>query len=430
MAETFLAVRRGPGGFEQHVCVKRILPALEADPQFVESFMQEARLAAQLRHANITQVVDFGQVDGAHYLALELVDGTDLRALLREVEEQGRTLDARFVAHIGLEVASALHFAHTPTDRRPAVIHRDVSPSNILVSRHGQVYLTDFGIARALGASRQTESGVVRGKVPYMAPEYAIHGHYDALIDVFSLGVVLFEALAGARPFDGASDLETVRRLRDGERAPLDALCNAPEPFVHAVERAIATDATERFGSAAGLRDALGRCINTVGVEPELGALVASFARSLSEEVSLSISLPSRTAILGVDAAPSYPSPDASSPDTPTRTSERSEQPLNPLWDTTDPQRLEDYQPSTSGAWKTTDPARLIAADRSAGEQPQIPETRNRLPTADRLGIGIAPRPRSRRAMWFVLAIVGALVFAGASVGAYAIVTALRTGGL
>ena len=321
MAETHLAVRRGPAGFEQHVCVKRILPVHERDPELVRQFMEEARLAAQLRHSNITQVVDFGVVEGSHYLALELVDGMDLRSLLKHLRERGARLDPSVVAYVGTELAKALDFAHTPSGSRYAVVHRDISPSNILASRAGEVYLTDFGIARALGVKRQTESGVIRGKVPYMAPEYALGGRFDARSDLFALGVVLFEMLAGHRPFDGATDLDTLQRIKDGNRKALGPLRpDAPPQLVKTIERMLAPDPSYRWQSAAEVLDALSAVAAPATTGRVLGELVRGAGGSLA--ASLRVSSPSQTAGRGGAPPPSYPAVQPAGPHDPTRTSE------------------------------------------------------------------------------------------------------------
>jgi len=307
MAETFLAVRRGPGGFEQHVCVKRILPALESDPDLVRLFMEEARLAGQLRHANITQVVDFGVVDGSHYLTLELVDGTDLRALLAGLRAEGRRLDPAVAVYIATQLAAALELAHTPEPGRHAVIHRDISPSNILLSRSGEVYLTDFGIARALGVKRGTMSGVVRGKVPYMAAEYALTGTFDQRSDLFAVGVVLYEALAGQRPFDGVTELDTLNRIKEGKHPSLAELCpEAPASLVAIVEQLLVPNPEERFQTAGALLQALAYIAPPPTVARQLAELVRGSSVPLYE--SLELSWPSLTAkIEGVTPPPAYP---------------------------------------------------------------------------------------------------------------------------
>jgi eukaryotic-like serine/threonine-protein kinase len=253
MAETFLALRRGPAGFEQRVCIKRILPAYESDRDFVSSFLVEARTSAALRHANIVQVLDFGvsEPEGSHYLALELIVGLDLRALL----QRDAVLDAELVTLVASEVAAALSYAHAGDEDRPSVIHRDVSPSNVMISRAGEIKLTDFGIARVVGGALHTASGVIKGKVPYMPPEYIDGGHFDARGDLFALGVMMFELLHGYRPFDGDSELDTLRRIAGGERQPFTA--SAGPGLVGCIERLLAHVPERRFADARELLDAL-----------------------------------------------------------------------------------------------------------------------------------------------------------------------------
>ncbi len=205
MAEAFLAVRRGAGGFEQQVCLKRILPTLQNDQEFVRMFLREARLSALLHHAHIARVLDFGIIEGDHYLTLEFVEGTDLRGLLRSAKERDETLGPTLTACFAHALGAALDFAHTADDRGvPAgIVHRDISPSNVLVSMAGEIKLADFGIAKAAGS---LQSKALKGKVPYMAPEYAMGHRCDARTDLFALGVVLYECMAGRRPFDGQNE--------------------------------------------------------------------------------------------------------------------------------------------------------------------------------------------------------------------------------
>jgi serine/threonine protein kinase len=254
MAETFVAIRRGPGGFEQRVCLKRILPHLASDPELIRLFDQEARLCAQLSHANVVQLLDYTTDGERPSLVFELIDGTDLRQLHRALMEKGQPLTTGLVAHVGHEVASALSHAH-----ERGVIHRDVSPSNVLLSLAGEVKLTDFGIAKAFfGTPGLTRSGAVKGKVPYIAPEYARTGVADPRADQFSLGVMLYELLVGERPFRGRNDVEILERILAGEHEPLAARApHVPSELAELVERLIDTDPDERFPDTEALLDAL-----------------------------------------------------------------------------------------------------------------------------------------------------------------------------
>ena len=274
MAETYVALRRGPGGFEQRVCLKRIRSELDQDPEFVRQFLSEATLAATLRHANIAQVLDFGRDGDDYYLALELIDGLDLREL---IERAGTGLDPRLALHIAIEVCTALDFAHRGSAPGGAqgIVHRDISPSNVLVSTEGEVKLADFGIARPLQGPKYTRTGIIKGKTAYMAPEYARSAEFDVRCDLFSLGVTLYECLAGVRPYDGNTDLEVFERAARGEHVPLGELApTAPRELVAAVERLIAPDPAARFATASALLDVLVRLAADGAARRDLGALV------------------------------------------------------------------------------------------------------------------------------------------------------------
>ncbi|MBT8467465.1 MAG: serine/threonine protein kinase, partial [Deltaproteobacteria bacterium] len=225
MAETFEAIRTGRGGFSQRVCLKVVLPFFRDRQDFRELFEREARLAAKLRHGNVVGVLDFGEIDGVTYMALELVDGVDLASLLDA--QPGKRLAHEHVAFLGHELAAALEHAHDPRregsvgdQEGNAIVHRDLSPSNVLVSKRGEVLLTDFGVAKAITGTARQQSAV-KGKVPYMSPEQLRAERVDGRADLFALGVVLFEALAGQRPFQGEHDPATIMRILKGERALL-----------------------------------------------------------------------------------------------------------------------------------------------------------------------------------------------------------------
>jgi serine/threonine protein kinase len=249
MAETFVAVRRGPEGFEQRVCLKRILPAFAGDADFVEMFLREARLSALLHHGHIARVLDFGFAGGSHYLTLELVEGADLRAVLHHLRSCGRRLDPGLTSYIAFALGAALDYAHTADNdgRAAGIIHRDVSPSNVLLSDAGEIKLADFGIAKATNLPGSIQSGALKGKVPYMAPEYALGRSCSPRSDLFSLGVLLYECLAGHRPFDGDNDMETLQRARHGTHEPLRVLApDTPPQLSEAIESLLSPDPADR----------------------------------------------------------------------------------------------------------------------------------------------------------------------------------------
>lgn len=262
MAEVVLAHYRGPGGFAKRVALKRILPEYCADKDFAALFRDEARLAGHLVHPNIVSLHDFGELDGRLFMAMEFIDGVDLKSILQHLKKSKGTLfDEELVCMLAIDLASALGFAHDlQVDGKAAnVVHRDVSPANVLVSADGGVKLADFGIARAVTSDRhRTRTGIVKGKVPYMAPEQALGQRVDKRADLFSLGVVLYECLALERPYQGSNDLDTLQRAIKGTHRHIAELVPTIHPaFADILERLIRPRAEDRFQSANELLDAL-----------------------------------------------------------------------------------------------------------------------------------------------------------------------------
>jgi serine/threonine protein kinase len=219
MAEIFLARARTSSGHERPVAVKRMLPALSGDPRFVEMFIDESNLAMRMSHANIVHTYDAGTDGAVHYLVMELVDGVSLRALMQRVVEVGGQLTIPVACFIAMEVCKGLAYAHSRTHedgRHLSIVHRDLSPPNILVSRDGQVKITDFGLARALSHTGVSESGAVKGRYAYLAPESLDGSQADQRGDIFAVGVCLWEMLAGRRLFLGMNEEDTIRRVREG----------------------------------------------------------------------------------------------------------------------------------------------------------------------------------------------------------------------
>lgn len=257
MAETFLATHRGPQGFVRRVCLKRILPTLAADAAFVRAFQEEARLAVRLVHPHIAQVYDFGSDQGTWWMTLEYIGGGDLRELLRRM---GTPLEVDFARVLIVDIASALSYAHElEIDGQPArIVHRDVSPSNVLVDELGNFKLADFGIAKSALSTANTTRGAVKGKAWYMSPEQAAGKPLDGTADLWALGVVLFEALSGKRPFDGATDLATMLQVLEGKRPKLiEVAPHVPQDFCDVIERLLCVAREGRFASATALLDAL-----------------------------------------------------------------------------------------------------------------------------------------------------------------------------
>nr|HEX4315884.1 protein kinase [Kofleriaceae bacterium] len=274
MAEVFLAQQRGLEGFDRRVAVKRILPHLADSPDFVKMFLGEARLAAQLTHPNVVHIYDFGKVDGDYFIAMEYVDGVHAGQLFK-LGERGtprpERLPPTLVARIGADAASALYYAHElrgPSGKPLGLVHRDVSPANLMVSFDGTVKLCDFGIAKAAALSDQlTNPGQVKGKYAYMSPEQTVAAPLDGRSDVFSLAIVLWELLAGKTIVPRGDTVEAMRAIRDGKLERLDhAAPGTPKPLVEALQWALETRRDKR-ATASDLAQALEGVIKS---SPEL----------------------------------------------------------------------------------------------------------------------------------------------------------------
>src|SRR5262249_47010687 len=225
MAEVFLAKTDGPMGFEKLLVIKRILPHLAEDPQFVEMFLGEAKLAAQLNHPNLVQIFDFGRAEGSYFIAMEYIDGPNLRTLQVRARDLRRMVPFPIAARIVSWAAEGLAYAHDFQDLATGqplhLVHRDVSPDNILVGRSGTVKLVDFGIAKATGQSHQTQAGTVKGKVAYMAPEQLRGEPLDRRVDLYPLRIGPSELCTGRMPFEGGTGARKVL-------AGLTALARSP----------------------------------------------------------------------------------------------------------------------------------------------------------------------------------------------------------
>lgn len=263
MAEIYLATSTGPEGFHKEVVIKRIRSFLAGDSDFVEMFKAEARLASRLEHPNVVQIFDFDKHEDTYYLAMEYVRGCSVWELRRRCREQGRALPAVLVAQVGVLVARGLHYAHRlVVDGQPLhLVHRDVTPQNVLLSLDGAVKLTDFGIAKRAG-HKHTAPGVLKGKFSYMSPEQARGDEVDARTDLFALGVVLWEMLTGGRLFDGDSEVAVLKAVQQSAIAPPARLNpEVPQDLSEVVLRALQRDPALRFQTAGELERALGECV-------------------------------------------------------------------------------------------------------------------------------------------------------------------------
>jgi serine/threonine protein kinase len=255
MARLYLAKTSGIGSFERHLVVKLILRERAGDSNAVKMLLDEARLAATLNHHNVAQVYEVGEDDGLYYLAMEYVHGLDLRALLAASQERARPLPLPFALTIIANAAAGLHHAH---ERRGAngapllIVHRDVSPSNVMVGYDGAVKLVDFGLAKAAQRSAETRTGIVKGKLAYLSPEQARGQPADRRSDVFALGIVLYECTTMKRAFRGRTDFETMQNVATGTyRRPSALVPSYPRALEAVIARALAVDPAQRTPTAA-----------------------------------------------------------------------------------------------------------------------------------------------------------------------------------
>ncbi|MCK6552618.1 serine/threonine protein kinase, partial [Myxococcota bacterium] len=313
MAEVYAAKRYGADGFEKDVVIKQILPQYARDPEFVASFVAEAKIAVTLSHANIVQIHELGRVDGTYFIAMELVDGVDVYQLVEHCRRTGTKLPVGLALLVVEEVAKGLDYAHrkvAPDGRPLGLVHRDLSPRNVLISREGEVKILDFGIAKTTSEAAQmpkTRAGVVKGTTGYMSPEQATGGDVDARTDVYQAGLLLWELVTLEPLFWRPDDEDTRARMR-AHRVPRPSdLDDVLPPELDAlVLGALARDPGARIATAHELRTRLAKL--RVAVAPdasaaELGALVVDVARRLhADDEAAAQDLPSTQALR--DAVP------------------------------------------------------------------------------------------------------------------------------
>jgi serine/threonine-protein kinase len=291
MASVWVARLRGKHGFEKLLAIKTVLPQFAADPRFQQMFLDEARIAARIEHANVAQIVDVGEQHDITYMVMEWVDGDSLSRLYRALRKKGMTLPLHVLLRVVADACAGLHEAH-----EQGVVHRDVSPQNILVSQRGVAKVIDFGIAKARDSTVAENAGLLKGKIHYMAPEQA-RGHVlDRRADVFAIGALLYHYITGAPPFDGESQVAVLGRLTSGEpAAPLSA--SVPPAVAALVMRALAHDPVARFANAHDMKDAIESAMSSSGLsctKAQVAAFVAehgaSRTASRKEAIDLAIS--------------------------------------------------------------------------------------------------------------------------------------------
>jgi len=292
MAEVFKAKSYGVEGFEKLLVIKRILPTLTDNERFVEMFIDEAKIAVSLNHANIVQVFDLGKVGDSYYIAMEYVQGLDLSTLLKRAQRRERNVPPELAAYFASEVAKGLDYAHRRRGQNLEplnIIHRDISPHNVLLSYEGEVKITDFGIAKAKTTLSEEEPGVVKGKYAYMAPEQAQAKPHDRRVDIFSLGVVLYELISGVNPFRGLKATDVIHKARTRSYPALhetEVGASAPQELSDIVTRAMDPDPEQRFADCGELYESLISFLYTAGAR--VGAhTVSTFLDEVRERDSV-----------------------------------------------------------------------------------------------------------------------------------------------
>jgi len=288
MAEVFFAKSFGVRGFQRLLVIKRILPNLTKDEEFVEMFIDEAKISVELNHANICQVTDFGKIDGNYFIAMEFVNGKDMRALLKKAHMAQKKIPVEMAMYVIAETLKGLHYAHKREDtisgKSYAVIHRDISPQNVMISYKGDIKIVDFGIAKTNSKQHRTQAGVLKGKFAYMSPEQGMGMELDARTDIFSAAIILYEMLAGARLFLGETDFETLENIKEcavPSLKPKNPLVS--DALEDILLKALSKKAADRFATALDMQLALNRLLYTEfpDFNPQM---VSSFMQDLFQD--------------------------------------------------------------------------------------------------------------------------------------------------
>ena len=293
MAEIFLAHQRGLGGFEKEVVVKRLSPEHAGNEELVTMFLDEARIAAHLTHPNIAQIYDLGQIGDDYFIAMEYVRGVDLRRLCAHGIAVNNYLPLNHAVRVIAEVCGALEYAHTRTDadgQAMDIVHRDISPTNILVTYDGGVKLVDFGIAKAANKVAVTRSGQIKGKFGYMAPEQTRGDAVDARTDLFAVGINLYEITVGRRLFRGASELETIEAIEACEfPTPREVDGRFPEELETVILHALGQQPEQRFNSAREMQMALEGFLAGAGLRSTSGMLAGYMRHIFRDQLALEL---------------------------------------------------------------------------------------------------------------------------------------------
>lgn len=254
MAEVFVAESAGIEGFRKQVAIKRVLPQLSKNEQFIDMFLDEARLSGRLAHSNVVSVFDIGVGDNTYFIVMEYVDGADLKQVIEYQKKLGRPMSVESACFIVTKICQGLAYAHdlhTPEGEPLNIVHRDVTPANVLITRHGEIKIVDFGLAKASSQLASSDAGVIKGKFGYLAPETVMELGADKRVDIFAAGIILWELLAGRRLFLGDTDFGTVKLVRDAVIPPLAPINpGVPAKLETIIRKALAKDRDNRYLTA------------------------------------------------------------------------------------------------------------------------------------------------------------------------------------
>ena len=327
MAEVWKARMRGVEGFQKIVAIKKILPHLSDNREFIDMFIDEAKLAAQLNHNNIIHIYDLGKIQNSYYIAMEFVEGNDLKTLLRRAQERMQPLSIELSVFIASKVAAALDYAHRKRDfenRDLGLVHRDVSPQNVLISEEGDIKLCDFGIAKAASKASHTQAGALKGKLQYMSPEQAWGKAIDRRSDIFALATVLFEMLTGRQLFNGENEMSILEQVREARVEPPSKYNEEVTPEIdRIVLKALAKEPENRYQTAAEMARDMDAVLYEFRPTPA-SADLAIFMHRLHAAAPVIAQLPAAA----VEPAPAPAAPKAHTPSTPPGV-------VMPTWDST-----------------------------------------------------------------------------------------------
>ena len=311
MAEIFLARQEGLEGFEKTICIKRIRPHLSSQPGFVRMFLNEAKLAAQLTHPNIAQIYDLGRINESYFIAMEYIAGRDMSRIIPKADKAGIPFPMIYALRIASNVCEGMNYAHKKTDaygNELHVVHRDVTPENIIVSWDGTVKIVDFGIAKANTQIEQTRAGEIKGKLSYMSPEQAMGKHLDHRSDVFSLGSVLYEWITGYKLFTGENEMAILKSIIDGKIYPPSYFKeDVPEAVERILMKALEKDRDNRYQSAWEMQFDLDTYLAGADFTPSSIHLSNFLKQIFEDEIEREKELLLKTR----DSAKDAPSPDA-----------------------------------------------------------------------------------------------------------------------